>query len=463
MSKMYDVAVIGSGPGGYVAAIRAAQLGARVACLEKGSLGGTCLNRGCIPTKALLEASHFVAAAKRAKGFGIEFAEPKVNFPRIIERKNSVVSRLSKGVGSLFEKNGIEHLAGIGKLLGDSEIEVTTLAGETSAIRAKKIIIATGSEPTEIPAFPFDGSVVLSSTHVLNLKAQPKDILIVGGGYIGCEFACFFAEIGTTVHVVEMLDRMLPLCDPDVSRLVTKALKRLKVKIHAGTKVEKLETGGGRAQAVLSDGKTIQADKTLVSVGRKLNSAGLGLETAGVKLGQHDEILINDHCQTNVPNIYAIGDVTGKVLLAHLATRMGIVAAEHSMGENSKIDYRAVPASIFTHPEAAYVGLTEAEAEEQGIEAKCFKFPIQILGKAQALGETDGLVKLLGDAKTGQLLGAQIVCSRAGDLIAEAALGIRMEATGEEVAHTIHVHPTLSEGMMEAAEGWLGQGIHYND
>ena len=462
MSETYDVAVIGSGPGGYVAAIRAAQLGANVVCVDKGPLGGTCLNRGCIPTKALLEASHIVAAAKRAKQFGLDFAEPTVDFIKMMEHKDAVVGVLSRGVERLFDKNAIVPMRGIATFLGRDEIRVGSAAGAPSVIKAKKTIIASGSEPLNVPAFAFDGKLVLSSAALLRQKELPESLLIVGGGYIGCEFACFFAELGTKVTVVEMLGRVLPLGDPDVSKAITSALKRLKVKIHTDTRLEKLDKANGKVVATLAGGKTVTAAKALVAVGRKLSSDGVGLDSVGVKLGEKGEILINEHCQTNVPNIYAIGDVTGKALLAHLASRMGIVAAEHAMGANATIDYTVVPACVFTHPEVATVGLTEAEAAEQRIEAKAFTFPIQVLGKAQTAGEKGGFVKLVGDAKTGQLLGAQIVCSRAGDLIAEAALGVQLEATLEEIAHTIHTHPTLAEGIMQAAEGWLGQGIHYN-
>ena len=462
MSETYDVAVIGSGPGGYVAAIRATQLGANVVCIEKGPLGGTCLNRGCIPTKTLLEASHFVSAAKHAAQFGVGFAEPEIDYPKMLARKNSVVGVLSRGIGQLFKKNKITHLTGVARLTANDEIEVSVAAGEKTVVKAKKIIIATGSEPLNIPAFAFDGDLILSSTDVLNQKTLPESLLIVGGGYIGCEFACFYAELGIQVTVVEMLDRLLPLSDPDVSKEITTSLKKLGAKVHAGTKIEKLEKGKGKVLGSLSNGKTVEAAKAIISIGRKLNSGDIGLEAAGVKVGEKKEILVNEHCQTNVANIYAIGDVTGRMLLAHLASKMGIVAAEHATGQGSKMDYSVVPACVFAHPEIATVGLTESEAAERGIEARSFKFPIQVLGKAQALGETGGFVKLVGDAKTGQLLGAQIVCSRAGDLIGEVAVGMQIEATVEEIAHTIHVHPTLCEGIMEAAEGWLGKGIHYS-
>jgi dihydrolipoamide dehydrogenase len=461
MSDTYDVVVIGSGPGGYVAAIRAAQLGAKVACIDKGPLGGTCLNRGCIPTKALLEASHLAVIGKHAAGFGVNYDSPEIDFAKMMEHKSSVVDRLCRGVGKLFESNGIEHLVGTARLTGADSVEIQPAAGDPTVVEAKKIIIATGSEPTEIPAFPFDGEAVLSSTHALNLETRPESVLIVGGGYIGCEFACFFAEIGTTVYVVEMLDRLLPLVDGELSQLVTRSLKRLKVKVSTGTKVERLEAEDGKVTAELSGGDVVEADKALVAVGRKLNSDGIGLDAAGVEVGDENEILINDHCQTNVPNIYAIGDVTGKILLAHCATAMGTVAAEHATGHEATMDYRSVPATIFAHPEASYVGLSQEEAEQKGINARAFSFPLQVLGKGQVTGEA-GMAKLVGDADTGELLGAQIVASRGGDMIAELALAIQLEATIEELGRTVHVHPTLSEGVKEAAEGWLGHGIHYN-
>ncbi|MFO7899094.1 MAG: dihydrolipoyl dehydrogenase [Planctomycetota bacterium] len=463
MSDRYDVAVIGSGPGGYVAAIRAAQLGANAACIDRGPLGGTCLNRGCIPTKALLEASHLVALARDARRFGIRFDDPEIDFAKLMKRKDSVVRRLSKGVGQLFAQNGVEHVEGTASFVDDHTLQVASPDGSATKLEAAKIIIATGSEPTEIPAFAFDGEKVLSSTHVLNLDARPETILIVGGGYIGCEFACFFAELGTEVHVVEMLDRLLPLGPTDLADLVTRSLKKLKVNVHTGTRVEGLDTSGEGVAVELSDGGTLHAEKALVAVGRKLNSDNVGLENTGVEIGDDHAVVIDEHCRTSVPHIYAIGDVTGKILLAHLASRQGIVAAEHATGEDATIDYHAVPATIFAHPEASYVGLSEAEAKEQGLDARAFTFPIQVLGKAQAMGESNGMVKLVGDNRTGEILGAQVVCTRASNLIGEITAAMQMEGTVEELARTIHVHPTLSEGILEAAEGWLGRGIHYND
>ena len=293
MSEVYDVAVIGSGPGGYVAAIRAAQLGANVACIEKGPLGGTCLNRGCIPTKALLEASHVVAAAKHAEPFGLTFAEPEVDYAKMVERKDAVVGRLNKGIASLFKKNKITHVAGTGKLVAADEIEVTSAEGETTTVKAKKIIIATGSEPLNIPVFAFDGELILSSTGILDQTELPESLLVLGGGYIGCEFACFYAEMGVAVTIVEMMDRCLPLGDADVSKEITKALKKLKVKIHTGTKLEKLEKADGKVVGTLSDGKTVEAAKALISVGRKFNTDGLGLEDVGVEIGENKGIVIN--------------------------------------------------------------------------------------------------------------------------------------------------------------------------
>jgi dihydrolipoamide dehydrogenase len=463
MSDSFDVVVIGSGPGGYVAAIRAAQFGASVACVDNRELGGTCLNRGCIPTKALLEASHLASMAKEAAAFGVRYGEPEIDFPAMMDRKDKVVATLTGGIGSLFKKNGVEHVPGTATLTSKEAISVALNGGGTRTLAAKKIIVATGSEPMEIPPFPFDDEHVLSSTSILELREQPKSLVVVGGGYIGCEFACFFAELGTEVHVIEMLDNLLSLGgDADVSKAVTTGLKKRKVKVATGTKVESIEVKDGTVLTTLSDGKTLKTEKALISVGRKLNSDTCGLENAGVELGERKEIPVNAHCQTNVPNIYAIGDVTGKILLAHFASRMGIVAAEHAMGHHAVLDERVCPATVFTHPEASYVGLTEQQATDQGIAVKSFRFPIQVLGKAQATGDLAGFVKLVGEAETGEVIGAQIVSSKSGSMIHEITLGMQLEATIEELAKTIHVHPTLAEGIMEAAEGWLGHGIHYN-
>ena len=452
----WDIVVIGGGPGGYVAALRAAQLGKKTCLVERQELGGVCLNRGCIPTKTLAHAAEVYALARRGARFGVKAESLSLDFAAMQAHKNSVVERLRKGVAFLLKRAGVEVVAGTGRLAGRKKVEVALNSGGSETLEAEKIIIATGSEPARPEGVPFDGERVLTSDDALRLERLPESIFILGGGYIGCEFASIFAQLGCRVTVVEMLDRLLPSMDPDIGAEIAKALKKLRAKVHTATRMESLEATSDGVVARLSSGESVEAEAALVCVGRRLLSDDLGLDQAGVEVDE-GRIVIDDHCETTAAGIYAIGDVTGKMLLAHVASAQGIVAAEHAAGREARMDYRSIPAAVFTNPEVGSVGLGEAEAGEG---ARVAKFPLQALGRAVAMDETAGFAKLVADAETGQVLGVHLVGPHASDVVAEAALAVRLEATVRELAATVHAHPTLPEALVEAAHAWLGEGIH---
>lgn len=456
----YKIAIIGGGPGGYVAAIRAAQLGAMVAVIEKDRLGGTCLNRGCIPTKALVAGAEALHTIKKSSDLGIKVDNPAVDFSRMMERKNQVVERLVTGINYLFKKNKIDLLEGAGKLVSLNEVEVTKKDGAVDRITAENIIIAAGSDPALIPALGYDGDRVITSNEALELKEVPKRLLVIGGGVIGCEFACIFAELGAEITVVDVMPSILPGVDKEVSRQLQSLFKRRGIKVKTGSGIQEVRKDRDNVTAVLADGEEISADKVLISIGRSFNSRGLGLETIGIETGTKGEIIINSRLETNIPHIYAIGDITNKIQLAHVASAQGITAVENIMGAQKDMNYDVVPGCIFTSPEAAGVGMTSQEAEEKGITVKSGKFPFMALGKAQAAGETDGFVKILADASSDRVLGVHIIGPHATDLIAEAALAIKLGATTAQLAETIHAHPTLAEAIMEAAEAVHGKSIH---
>jgi dihydrolipoamide dehydrogenase len=452
----FKIAIIGAGPGGYVAAIRAAQLGAKVALIEKGELGGTCLNRGCIPSKILLEASGFYARIrKESEAFGITTGAVSFDYSKVAARKEAIIKKLRGGIAALLKKNKVEHIAGKGRLAGPNGVEV-----DGRQISAEHIIISSGTEPARPAFFPFNGKTVVTSDEMLERDRVPAKAIIIGGGYIGCEFATVLNEFGCEVTLVEMLERLLPISDEMISKEITRAFKKNKINILTGTRIEKVESGASGVRATLAGGKTVEGEMALVSVGRAIVSKELGLESAGIQAGPRGEIAVNEMCQTKVPHIYAIGDVTGQIQLAHLASRHGINAVEHIMGKRTKPHFRVVPSGIFTHPEAASVGLTEAEARKNGREVKVGEFPFQNLGKAMAMEETAGRVKIVADGRTGEVLGVHIVGAHATDLIAEATLAMEHEATAHSIADTIHTHPTLGEAMMEAAEAVEGKAIH---
>ena len=455
------LAVLGAGPGGYVAAIRAAQLGAEVTIIEDSEVGGTCLNRGCIPTKAMVASSEALSKARELEKFGIELRGDLVpNLSRIIERKNKVVSTQVKGLRGLFKSWGITLKEGRGRLTSQKQIEVITKDGNTEIVEADAIIIATGSRPAAIPILPFDGKNIISSTEALELAEIPRRLLVVGAGVIGCEFACIYRELGSEVTIIEMLPRAVATEDIEISELLEKELKKKKIKLFTGIRIEKAEIKTDGVHIFLSDGKELIAEKVLVSAGRALNSGDIGLEAAGINRGSRGEILVNNKMETNIPGIYAVGDVTGGILLAHMASAEGLVAAKNIMGINNTINFNVVPAAIFTSPEIASVGIREHQAAEKGIKYKTGHFQFRALGKAHAMGEITGFIKLIAEESSDKLIGAHIIGPHASDLISEAALAMKNGLTIRDIAETIHAHPTLAEGLMEAAEDVHGEAIH---
>ena len=457
--EKYDICFLGSGPGGYVGALRAAQLGANVVVVEKGPVGGVCLNRGCIPTKALLASAKVLGEINNAATFGVKVGSIEVDFGAVSQRKEKIVSTLRKGIETLFKSRGATLVRGEGRLSGPNEVSVKTAEGEDVLIHATNIVLATGSEPLRMSAFPFDGERVITSDEALQLEKVPGSVLIIGAGAIGCEFASIFQRFGAEVTVVELLDRMLPGVDEDLSEQLFRSFKRRRMSVHTSTKVETLTPGKDGVKAKLSSGKELDVDMVLVAVGRKLNTDDIGLETVGIET-ERGVVPIDENCRTPVKSVYAIGDITGKWLLAHYASRQGIVVAHHLTGGEARINDDVVPNCIFTEPEVASVGLTEQQASERGMKPKSAKFPFRALGRAHVGGEVDGFVKMVSDEETEQVVGVHIIGPMATDLIAEAALAIQMEATAEEIADTIHAHPTHAESMMEAAEMLLGLPTH---
>jgi len=455
------LSVLGAGPGGYVAAIRAAQLGAHVTVIEDHEVGGVCLNRGCIPTKTILASTVLLAKVRDLEDFGLELTGSVIpNLSRIIDRKNKVVSTLVKGIRGLFKNRDITLVQGRGVITSPGTIAVTLKDGTEETILSDSIIIATGSRPAAIPSLPFDGTHILSSTDALDLRQIPKSMLIVGAGVIGCEFACIFRELGSEMTIVEMLPRAVATEDREISELLEKEFKKRKIKLITHVRVEKTDIKEDGVHALLSDGRDIIAEKILVSIGRALNTDGLGLEETGIRRGPRGEIIVNRRMETNIPGIYAIGDVTGGMLLAHKASAEGIVAAGNIMGQNAEIDYGVVPAAIFTSPEIASVGLREDQAVEKGIYYRVGRFPFRALGKAHAMDEIAGMVKIITEGETDRIIGAHIIGPHASDLIAEAAVAMKAGLTARQLAGTIHAHPTLAEAVMEAAEDVHRMAVH---
>ncbi len=460
--KNVDALVIGAGPGGYVAAIRLAQLGKKVLLVEKNALGGVCLNVGCIPSKALITAAKTVDKIRKADQMGIIVGDLVVDFPKLISWKDGIVSKLTGGIGSLVKGNGGEILMGTAKFLSPREIEVDTPDGPV-LIEAENVIIATGSRPIEIPGFKFDGRRVISSSEALSLSALPNRILVIGGGYIGLELGIMYAKLGSSVTVVERMDQVLPGFDPEIVQVIARQLKKLNVNVILNAAAKGWEDGPLCAKVhIEKNGQLmdLDADKILVTVGRKPNTEGFGLDVIGVERDAQGFIKVNNQLKTNVPGVYAIGDVCGQPMLAHKASKDGEVAAEVIAGHPSVQDAKVIPAVVFTDPEIGSAGLSEAEAKAQGFDIIVGKFPFAALGRAMTTGETEGFVKVVADKGSQEILGIHIVGPGASDLIAEGALAIEMGAFVDDLSLTVHAHPTLAEGLMEAAKAALGEAIH---
>jgi dihydrolipoamide dehydrogenase len=459
MVQKVEAVVLGSGPGGYVAAIRLGQLGKETVLVEKDILGGVCLNIGCIPSKALIRVAKLKKRLEAANQIGVEVAGFKVDLPKVQAWKQGVVNKLTAGVELLCKSHNVKIVKGEGKFKGPHELEVKTPAG-AETFEAKDTVIATGSRPFELPSFRFDEKRIITSTEALALQEVPKNLVVIGGGVTGLEMGTMYAQLGSKVTVIEMLDQLLPGTDIDLVRIVERSLRRLGINYHVRSKANSYREG--KVYATLEDGKetSFEADKVLVTVGRRPNSDLIGLESTGVKTDAHGFIQVDKKMRTNVSGIYAIGDVVGQPMLAHKASKEGIVAAEVIMGMNSEADFRAIPGVIFTDPEIATVGLTEAQAKEQGFDPIVGKFPFTALGRALLAGETEGFVKIIAEQSSDLVLGVHIVGAEASDMISEAALAIEMGATLEDIALTVHPHPTLPESIMEAAEAAKGKAIH---
>jgi len=454
------VIIVGAGPAGYVAAIRAAQLGAQVSLIEEAQVGGTCLNRGCIPTKSLLASTETLSLIRRAKRLGIEVDGIKPDFTCMMERKNEVVSRVVKGVEYLLKANKVKLVKGKASFLDLHKVEVKTNEGKEK-IEGDFTIIATGSKPVLLPFIDFNHPAVLTSETTLELTQIPQSLLIVGAGVIGCEFASIFGPLGTQITMVEMMDTILPQEDKRISLMMKQILQKKGINIFTDTRLEEItDYQKDSLTARLDNGEKISAEKMLVCVGRSPYTDYLGLENLDLRFDQKGNILVNERMQTSEQRVYAIGDVVGGYLLAHVAFEEGIVAAENALGVDSKIDYTSIPNCIFTSPQIATVGLTLDKVRERGIEARIGRFRFSASGKAQALDETDGFVQLVVEEESGEVLGGQIIGPHAADLVHEIALAVRWELTVDEIGGTIHAHPTLSEAVMEAAKKAQGKPIH---
>ncbi len=461
VDSTYDFAVIGGGPAGYVAGVRAAQRGAKCIVIERGALGGTCLNWGCIPSKSLIRSADVYRSIKRSRDFGVEITgEIKADLGHMIERKDKIVAGLVKGIEGLFKAHRVERFAGEASIVEKALIRVRGAEGGEEEIRADKILVSTGARPAQIPAFPIDGKRIISSDQAVHLKELPERLLIIGAGAIGCEFACFYREIGVEVTVVELLDRALPLGDEDVSKLIERELKKQKIKVLTGRKILKVEPSGSEMAAQIEGGDLVAADLVLVSIGRTFNTDNLGLDKIGVALGERGDVTVTDKMETNVPGVYAAGDVIGGLMLAHVASAEGVVAAENATGGDVAMDYRGIPAGIFTHPEVGVVGLTERQARDEGRDLRIGRFQMRGLGKAHAEREISGEVKIIADAEDDSILGVHVVGLHAADLVHEAAVAIRNNISAVDLGGTIHSHPTLSEAVMEAAHDVHGAAIH---
>lgn len=450
---VFDVGVIGTGPGGYVAAIRAAQRGLNVVAVEQAELGGTCLNWGCIPTKTYIHAAHLYHKLQDAKSYGLKLDALSVDMPALVARKNKVVKMNRGGIDRLFKSNDVTLLNGSASISEPGAIDVN---GER--VKCRSIIVATGSSSAVLPGMEPDGKCIITSTEALDLTEVPKTAVVIGGGAIGAEFASLWNAFGADVTLIEAVDRILPVEDRELSTRLQKSFKKRGIGVHTSTTVASIDKTKNGARVTLSNGDVLEADIVLMSVGRRYHS-GL-VSDIGVEVGDRGAILTDERMQTNIPGVYAIGDVVGRSMLAHGATAEGIVAAENAAGGDRRMDYRVLPACTFTAPEVASVGMTEEAAIDAGYDVRCGRFDFAASGRALTMGETEGLTKIVADAATDEILGVHILGPEAGELIASAAMAMQLEATVEEIAHTIHTHPTLAETLMEAAEDYYGIGIH---
>ena len=459
-TKSADLAVLGGGPGGYVAAIRASKLGIKTIVIEKEHLGGTCLNWGCIPTKALFHVAERIEEIKKSSVFGIDVSGYTLDFKKAMERKDRVVAAQRQGLAFHFKKNSIELISGTGKLISDSKILVDVASGNKLEVTAKNIIIATGSAAASVPPFILDGENIIDNIGILSLEKIPQSLLIVGGGVIGCEFANIFTTFGSKVTIIELLPRILSTEDAEVSRVITKVFQKKGINILTDTVAEEVKKVNGQFVCRIKSGDEIKADKILISVGRKPNTLDIGIEKAGILKDEKGFIKVDAYLKTNIPNIYAVGDVIGGLQLAHVASYEGKIAAENIAGKNKKSDYRVIPWAIFTSPEIGTVGLNEEQAKSRGYNVCFGLFPFSNSGKAYITGETEGFIKIIVDKDTSEILGAQAVGPRCSDLVHEVAVAMSGEMVIDNLAETVHSHPTLSEAVMEAAEDCIGLATH---
>ncbi len=463
MAQEYDIAIIGSGPGGYVAAIRAAQLGLKTVIIERNKLGGVCLNWGCIPTKALLKSAEVFEEIKQAKNYGLKIDGVLADFPAIIKRSRRVADMNSKGVEFLMKKNKVDVLYGTAQFKNKNTLSVEAADGEKNEVTAKHIIIATGGRPRSIPGVEIDGDKIISSKQAMLLEKLPQSLIVIGAGAIGVEFAYLYNTLGSKVAVVEMLDSLLPLEDKEITAILAKSFKKAKIAVHTSTRVVAVKASkDGVEITISSDGKseTLQADKALMAIGVRGNVEGLNLQAAGLK-DETSFIPVNEWYETEMKGVYAIGDIAGPPLLAHVASHEGIVCVEKIAGvETHTINYDSIPGCTYCQPQVASIGLTEEKAREQAYELKIGRFPYSASGKARAIGARDGMVKLIFDKKYGELLGAHIIGAEATELIAEIGMAKALESTTVELFKTMHAHPTLSEMIMEAAGDADDRAIH---
>ena len=465
--SQFDVTVIGSGPGGYVAALRCAQLGFKTALIEKYStLGGTCLNVGCIPSKALLDSSeHFENAKHNFANHGIIINEPQADLARMVARKNEVVDQTTKGINFLMDKNKVTVFEGLGSFESATQVKVTKNDGSSEILETKYAIVATGSKPSTLPFITIDKERIITSTEALNLKEIPKHLVVIGGGVIGLELGSVYLRLGSQVTVVEYMDKIIPTMDGALSKELTKVLKKQGMKFMLSTGVQSVERNGDSVKITAKDKKgeevSVEGDYVLVSVGRKPFTEGLGLEKAGVELDERGRVKVNDHLQTNVANIYAIGDVVKGAMLAHKAEEEGVFVAETLAGQKPHINYNLIPGVVYTWPEVAGVGKTEEQLKEEGADYKVGSFPMRALGRSRASGDIDGLIKILADEKTDEVLGVHMIGARAADLIAEAVTAMEFRASAEDISRMSHAHPTYAEAIKEAALDAIGKrAIH---